>query len=162
MAGNSYLQGLLGSREAVLYLTRQHWLALVGSLALNVILFIAIGALMIVVNLSTPLLILAGLSLILVLAHMGIRLIYWSSNQFVVTNRRVIHTFGAFSKSVSNTDLEDISDTRLQQSVLGRLLGYADITILTSSEVAGSDRFAFLWHPHEFQRAIVDAIEALN
>jgi uncharacterized membrane protein YdbT with pleckstrin-like domain len=162
MAGDSYLQGLLGSREEVLFLTRQHWLALVGGLLVNAILFIAIIAVLVVFNLSPLLLFLAGLSLVLVLVHSGVRLMYWLSNQFVVTNRRIIHTFGAFSKNVSNTDLEDISDTRFQQSVFGRLLGYADFTILTASEKAGSDRFAFLWHPHAFQRALVDAIEALN
>jgi uncharacterized membrane protein YdbT with pleckstrin-like domain len=161
MAGDSYLEGLLSSGEEILYMTRQHWLSLFGNLLVNSLLLIAIIALVAAVSPPTLLIILALVSLVLVLANMIIRIVKWSSNKFVVTNRRVIHVIGALNKSVSSTQLEDISDTRIQQSVFGRMLGYADITVLTSSE-AGRDRFPFLWHPHDFQRAVFDAEEALD
>lgn len=161
MAGDSYLEGLLGSGEEILLTTRQHWLPLLGRLLGNFLLLIALIVLLIAVSLPGFLVILPIVAMVLVLLNMVVRVVNWASNQFVVTNRRVIHVFGALSKTVSNTELEDISDTRIQQSVLGRLLDYADITILTSSE-AGRDRFTYLWHPQDFQRAVFDAKEELD
>jgi uncharacterized membrane protein YdbT with pleckstrin-like domain len=161
MAGDSYLRGLLGTGEEILYVTRQHWLSLFANLLVNSLLVIAILAVLAVGSIPVWLIILALVSIVLVLVNMIIRIVKWSSNKFVVTNRRVIHVIGALNKSVSSTQLEDISDTRILQSVFGRMLDYADITVLTSSE-AGRDRFPYLWHPQDFQRAVFDAEEALD
>jgi uncharacterized membrane protein YdbT with pleckstrin-like domain len=161
MAGDSYLRGLLGSGEEILYMTRQHWLSLFANLLVNSLLLIAILAVLAAAGLPAWLIILALASVFLVLVNMSIRIVKWSSNKFVVTNRRVIHVIGALNKSVSSTQLEDISDTRIRQTVFGRMLDYADITVLTSSE-AGRDRFPYLWHPQDFQRAVFDAEEALD
>ena len=52
----------------------------------------------------------------------------------MVTNRRVMKVEGILKKRSADSSLEKINDAVLEQSVLGRMLGYGDLDILTANE----------------------------
>jgi len=85
----------------------------------------------------------------------------WLKSEEMVTSRRVIHVSGILSKTVVDSSLEKINDVLLKQSLLGRLLGYGQISIMTASEV-GLNHMSFLKNPVEFKRVMMDAKRDLS
>jgi uncharacterized membrane protein YdbT with pleckstrin-like domain len=53
---------------------------------------------------------------------------------YKITNQRVIVESGMLTKSLSEIDLRYIDDTRFSQSVMQRLLGLGDVTIVSSDK----------------------------
>ena len=58
----------------------------------------------------------------------------WSFQDYIVTNRRVMQVEGIINKVSSDSSLEKINDAVLKQGLLGRLLHFGDLDILTASE----------------------------
>jgi uncharacterized membrane protein YdbT with pleckstrin-like domain len=78
----------------------------------------------------------------------------WRSEEYLVTDRRVIQLEGFVSKRVLDSSLDKINDVRLSQSLAGRLLGFGTIEILTASET-GMNRLDQVPAPLEFKRAMM-------
>ncbi len=64
------------------------------------------------------------------------RLWHWWAQDFVVTNRRLLKVTGVLNKRSADSSLEKINDAILTQPVLGRMLNYGDLEILTAAEMA--------------------------
>lgn len=88
-------------------------------------------------------------------------LLTWLKAEEMVTSRRVIHISGILSKTVVDSALEKINDVLLKQSLLGRLLGYGQISVMTASEV-GLNHMSFLKDPIEFKRVMMDSKRDLS
>ena len=52
------------------------------------------------------------------------------SDEFVVTNKRVIIKTGIISRKTLEMNLNKIESVNVDQSIMGRLLGYGDVTII--------------------------------
>jgi len=106
-----------------------------------------------------------GALLLLALIYPAWQLVWtallWYNKRYIITNRRVIEVEGVFDKVVSDSSLEKVSDVVLEQSALGRLLGYGDIEILTASEV-GIDHLEFIADPIRFKVQMLDQKELLS
>jgi uncharacterized membrane protein YdbT with pleckstrin-like domain len=75
---------------------------------------------------------------------------YWTS-EFAVTNKRVIMKMGWISRRVLELNLHKIESVNVDQSLLGRLLGYGTITVIgTGGTRETFDRIA---HPLVFRKA---------
>ncbi len=97
-----------------------------------------------------------GLALLLIgLAWLGQIYLAWYSQDYLVTNRRVIKVEGIFSKRSADSSLEKINDAVLEQSVLGRMLGYGDLDIMTAAEES-VDRYRMLSQAQTFKRTMLD------
>jgi len=155
---DTYLNNLLGENETILFVTRQHWLVLLGEILVEALLTAAIIVLvtMLFGLLPNPLVLLGFLLLILPLASMGRDYLIWGNRKFVVTTRRVIQISGVFSKNVTDSSLEKVNDVKMEQSFLGRLLDYGDIEILTASEL-GANLFRRIGRPIRFKTAMLNA-----
>lgn len=86
----------------------------------------------------------------------------WRAHEIVVTDRRVIRIAGIVSKDVVDYSLDAITDLRLRQSWLGRILDYGDVDILTASESASHprDTFPVVAGPIRFMHAVQQEREA--
>ena len=80
------------------------------------------------------------------------------SNEYVVTNYRVIRNTGLLSKTSVDSRLDKINNVEHRQSLWGRLLNYGDVEIDTASET-GTAVFRNISHPLDFKHAIVAATE---
>jgi uncharacterized membrane protein YdbT with pleckstrin-like domain len=164
MTGN-YLKNMLGENEHIIFVTRQHWLILLGQILAKSVLALGLASLITLIwriwlpqSLVVPL---AYLLLILPLLGLLRNVIIWTSRQYIVTDWRVIHISGVFSKEVTDSSLEKVNDVKLEQSLGGRLLDYGDLEILTASEL-GVNRFTYVGQPIRLKTAMLNAKEKLE
>jgi uncharacterized membrane protein YdbT with pleckstrin-like domain len=99
--------------------------------------------------------------LIIPLWRMAFDFLEWWNERYIITNLRVIQTTGIFNKHVIDSSLEKVNDVVLDQSVLGRLLGYGDVEILTASE-AGINLLKRISNPVRFKTEMINQKEAMG
>jgi hypothetical protein len=94
---------------------------------------------------------------LLVVALLWLLKIYteWYAEDYVITNRRVMKVEGVLRKRSADSSLEKINDAVLEQSVLGRMLGYGDLEILTAAEES-VDKYRMLSQVQQFKRTMLD------
>src|SRR4029079_9506611 len=145
----SYADGLLSTGETVVHREKQHWWVFVWgakwtifAIIVDIVLFAlgnglaADGASGFVKTVTGW--ISAGLLIV------GIAFLIWTtitylSQEYVLTNRRVIQVSGVVNKRAVDSSLEKINDAVLTQSIFGRALDFGDLEILTASDAAISD-----------------------
>ncbi|HSH21749.1 MAG TPA: PH domain-containing protein [Candidatus Caenarcaniphilales bacterium] len=164
-----YADTLLSQGEVVILRARQHWLALIlearAALVLG-LLGIALLAIVVVANLQGQA---AQLVSIAALISLGIGLLLfayrwwdWWAQDYMITNRRLMKVTGILNKRSSDSSLEKINDAVLDQNVLGRLLNYGDLDILTASGESAVDYFRMLKGAKEFKRVMLNQKHALE
>ena len=68
---------------------------------------------------------------------------------------------GNVNKHVRDSALEKVNDVELDQSVMGRLLNYGTVQIITGSDI-GVNMFRRISNPVRFKRAMLNAKEELQ
>jgi uncharacterized membrane protein YdbT with pleckstrin-like domain len=96
---------------------------------------------------------------VVILIFAGIRHLSLFTNEYFVTDRRIIRQTGVLAKSSMDIYLEKINNVEHRQSLWGRMLGFGDVEIDTASQV-GEAHFPRIAHPLEFKKTIVGAAEA--
>ena len=161
----SYADTLMSTGEEIRLRERQHWfillwagryaiLAIVGGLVL-VLLANALGP----DGISGSLRSIAGF-IFAILLIVGILNFIWvaltfRSNEYVLTNRRVMQVGGVINKHSTDSSLEKINDAALTQSFFGRIFNFGDLDVLTASE-AGIERFRMIHDPVQFKKTMLD------
>ncbi len=152
--------------EAIDFETKKHWFALVrgslGALLLVVVALVlrwlaptgdgflgSVGSLIDLV--ATGILIVA---IALILYNVAVLL----SAHFGVTNVRVLRYEGILQRRSSETLLTTVTDVKLTEPFIGRMLGYGDLQILTSSGKAGADEFKTVADAARFRTAIQEGM----
>lgn len=72
------------------------------------------------------------------------------SDEFVITNKRIVMKQGLFSRKTLEMNLNKIETVNVDQSVMGRLLGYGCITIIGTGGTR--EEFHSLANPIEFRK----------
>ncbi len=186
----SYIDKLLSNDEKILIQQRQHPIALAGALIRlifqGLVLWIAIQILNFNIpsfvpeiwvsklyawrQTITPLLArlpewvlpaIAGVYVLKMILNFIFSFLKWMTSEYVVTSRRAMHVSGVFSKTAVDSSLEKINDVLLVQSILGRILGYGHITVMTASEV-GLNTMHFLKSPIVFKQTMMDAKRSIS
>ena len=85
----------------------------------------------------------------------------WFNERYAITNRRVMLIKGIINKHVSDSALEKVNDVVLVQSVIGRLLGYGDVEIITGSDI-GVNLFQRIARPVDFKREMLNQKESMS
>jgi uncharacterized membrane protein YdbT with pleckstrin-like domain len=126
-----YVERVLQPGETVIYLTSLHWLVYCRAvllLVLAVVVFIASGSVD-QRGIALGLEILAGV-LLVVAAISGIRaLIQRATTELAVTDRRVIYKVGIFQRHTMEMNRSKVETVGVDQSILGRLLGYGTVVV---------------------------------
>lgn len=152
-----YIESLMGRNEQIVFVNRQHWLVLAVAALIDGILTIAI--IVIAVLLGGLLTLLAILAIFPVL-HFGIRLLNWYNQQYIVTNRRVMEVRGVINKRASDSSLEKVNDVVLEQSIVGRLMNYGTVEIITGSDI-GVNFFRHIAQPVRFKTEMLNQKESM-
>ncbi len=140
----SYADSLLTEGETVIRRERQHWLSLFLESRLSVLLWgIALVLIIVILGRGRNDDISSGLSLgalaviILGAIFFAWRWWHWQTDEYVITSRRLLKVEGIVNKRSGDSNLEKINDAILEQNLLGRILDYGDLEILTAAEVVG-------------------------
>lgn len=160
----SYADSMLAKGEEVITRERQHWLALVLDSRMTLVLWAAAIALWLlrvflhldgllaqIIDWGSIITLLAGL------AVLTFRWLRWRAQEFVITNRRLVNVSGIVNKRSAASSLEKINDAVLEINLLGRILGYGDMDILTAAGDSGIDRYRMLRHAGAFKKAMLGA-----
>jgi len=73
-----------------------------------------------------------------------------ASSEFAITNRRVVIKVGLFSRRTFEMNLSKIESVNVDQSLLGRMLGYGTITLIGTGGT--KETFGSIVAPLEFKR----------
>jgi len=157
-----YLESLMGRYEGIVFKTRQHWLVVLPTILINSLLslLIMVGSVLLVSRFG-PLASLAFLLLVFPLGKLGLDLLNWWNEVYVVTNRRVIQLEGIVNKHSIDSSLEKVNDVVLEQSALGRFLNYGTVQILTASEI-GVNLFERVARPVRFKTEMLNQKEGMS
>ena len=154
-----YVESLLGKNEQILWRARQHWIVLTANFVINLFIFIAIWALYALLGNFGGFLLDARrwllLSLLIPICWFGWEFLQWWAEEYLVTTHRVVQTEGIVNKHTKDSALEKINDITLNQSVLGRILNYGDLAIITGSDI-GTNMLKRLAKPVEFKKTLLE------
>jgi len=159
-----YVQSLLGDREQVLLVTRQHWFVFFRSIVLELIIMAVIiaGVTLIWGMLAFTLPIFFGYLLVIIPILSLIQdYLVWKNRMYLITNRRVMQISGVINKNVTDSSLEKVNDVKMSQSFWGRLFNFGDIEILTASEM-GANLFRVIGDPIHFKTTMLNAKEKMD
>ncbi|RRR75436.1 MAG: hypothetical protein EI684_04675 [Candidatus Viridilinea halotolerans] len=166
-----YIEQQLSAGEQILYVARQHIFVLITNIlaelslisllvAAGVASHMAFDTKSLVIGQMTAsnliLLICFGISTIVLISGF-VDYLRWSSDQYIVTDRRVIQLHGVINKRAVASSLEKINDVELRQSLLGRMLNFGTIAILTASGEESNNVMDRIADPVQFKRAMLDA-----
>jgi uncharacterized membrane protein YdbT with pleckstrin-like domain len=149
-----YIDEILQPNERVLYSTNAHWIFYLPAIAAWVV---AILLFVLSRTTETEGLILLWLSASVVAA---IAALYWTAKAWFhlwttetdVTNLRVVHKTGFIKRRTFEMSLDKVESVDVNQTILGRILNYGDVTILGVGE--GKETISTIASPLIFRNYI--------
>jgi uncharacterized membrane protein YdbT with pleckstrin-like domain len=149
-----YIDDILQPGEKVLYSTNAHWvfyLPAIGAWIVAAILFVLSRATIVE---GIVLLCLSASAVVAIVA------LYWTAKAWFhrwttetdVTNKRVVHKTGFVKRRTFEIALDKIESVDVNQTILGRMLDYGNVTILGVGE--GKETIATIAAPLSFRNAI--------
>jgi uncharacterized membrane protein YdbT with pleckstrin-like domain len=149
-----YIDEILQPGEKVLYSTNAHWiffLPAIGAWVLAVALFVLSG----MVPAGAPVLLclsLAAISAIWALYKTVTAWFHRWTTETDVTNLRVVHKTGFIKRRTFEMSLDKVESVDVNQSILGRLMNYGDVTIMGVGE--GKETITTIASPLAFRNSI--------
>ena len=149
-----YIDDILQPGEKVLYSTNAHWIFYLPAIAawiLAVVLFFLSRA---TVTESLVLLYLSASAVVAIAA------LYWTfkawfhrwTTETDVTNLRVVHKTGFIKRRTFEMSLDKVESVDVNQSILGRLLNYGNVTVRGVGE--GAETITTIASPLDFRNHI--------
>ena len=149
-----YIDDILQPGEKVLYSTNAHWIfywpAIVAWIVAVVLFFLSRAT----VNESIVLLCLSASAVVVIAA------LYWTfkawfhrwTTETDVTNLRVVHKTGFIKRRTFEMSLDKVESVDVNQSILGRLLNYGNVTVRGVGE--GAETITTIASPLDFRNHI--------
>jgi uncharacterized membrane protein YdbT with pleckstrin-like domain len=149
-----YIDDILQPGEKVLYSTNAHWIFYLPAIAAWIVaLFLFLLSRQTVTE-SLVLLCLSAAAVVAVVA------LYWTvkgwfhrwTTETDVTNLRVVHKTGFIKRRTFEMSLDKVESVDVNQSILGRIFNYGNVTILGVGE--GRETISTIASPLEFRNFI--------
>jgi uncharacterized membrane protein YdbT with pleckstrin-like domain len=149
-----YIDDILQPGEKVLYSTNAHWIFYLPAIAAWIV---ALVFFILSRNTLNETLVLVWLSLA---AIAGLAALYWTlkgwfhrwTTETDVTNLRVVHKTGFIKRRTFEMSLDKVESVDVNQSILGRVLNYGDVTVRGVGE--GSETIKTIASPLDFRNHI--------
>jgi uncharacterized membrane protein YdbT with pleckstrin-like domain len=149
-----YIDEILQPGERVLYSTNAHWMFFLPAIAAWVaaIVFLVLSRL---VTADALMLVCWALAAIAALAALYWTVTAWFhrwTTETDVTNFRVVHKSGFIKRQTFEMSVDKVESVDVNQSILGRILDYGDVTVLGVGE--GGKTLDMISSPLSFRNAI--------
>jgi len=149
-----YIDDILQPGEKVLYSTNAHWMFYLPAIAAWIV---ALALLIFSRMVASDMLTLVCLSLAAVAA---LAALYWTATAWFhrwttetdVTNFRIVHKTGFIKRRTFEMSLDKVESVDVNQSILGRIMNYGDVTILGVGE--GRETIRTIAAPLAFRNSI--------
>ena len=149
-----YIDDILQPGEKVLYSTNAHWIFYLPAIGAWIV-AIAFFVLSRMIVAETPVLICLSLAAIAAIFALYKMLTAWFhrwTTETDVTNLRVVHKTGFIKRRTFEMALDKVESVDVNQSILGRILNYGDVTILGVGE--GKETISMIASPLAFRSYI--------
>jgi uncharacterized membrane protein YdbT with pleckstrin-like domain len=149
-----YIDDILQPGEKVLYSTNAHWIFYWPAIvAWCVAIAFLVGSRLVVGDTPTLFcLAVAAVSAVVALYKMMTAWFHRWTTETDVTNLRVVHKTGFIKRRTFEMSLDKVESVDVNQSILGRILNYGDVTILGVGE--GRETISTIASPLEFRNFI--------
>jgi uncharacterized membrane protein YdbT with pleckstrin-like domain len=149
-----YIDEIVQPGEKVLYSTNAHWVFYLPATVAWILALVLLALSRTTTLDSVVLLCLVSAAVIALVA------LYWTikawfhrlATETDVTNLRVVHKTGLIKRRTFEIALDKVESVDVNQSILGRILNYGDVTILGVGE--GKETIATIASPLAFRNAI--------
>ncbi|WP_291688722.1 PH domain-containing protein [Bradyrhizobium sp.] len=149
-----YIDEILQPGEKVLYSTNAHWMFYLPAIAAWIVALVLLILSRTTVTEGIILLCLSGSAIVAIIG------LYWTvkawfhrwTTETDVTNLRVVHKTGFIKRRTFEMSLDKVESVDVNQSILGRLLNYGDVTILGVGE--GKETISTIASPLVFRNYI--------
>jgi uncharacterized membrane protein YdbT with pleckstrin-like domain len=149
-----YIDEILQPGERVLYSTNAHWMFYLPAIAAWLV---ALILLLLSRSTTTEGIVLLCLSASAVVAIVAL---YWTAKAWFhrwttetdVTNFRIVHKTGFIKRRTFEMSLDKVESVDVNQSILGRIMNYGDVTILGVGE--GKETIRTIASPLAFRNSI--------
>lgn len=125
-------QRYLGWSERPIWAVRQHPIVLAKPVGIWLGSFLFAGLLAGLDLGGLALLLMIGVSL-----YLGAYIWEWSEQKYLITDRRVMRVEGVIKRKIMTVGHKQVTDTRFEASLLGRILGYGDLVLDTPGQDPG-------------------------
>ncbi len=163
----SYIESLLTGDEQIVYRTKKHWVAPLLATVTGTLLTIAgiagiVGQFLTTGGFIDWLFLWGGLGALLVgLGMLGRAFVIWLSEDYIVTNQKVMKVSGILNKTAGGAGLEKINDVTMAQNLLGRWLGFGTLRVLTAADESNLE-YSAMRDPAAFRRAMLEQKQLLD
>jgi uncharacterized membrane protein YdbT with pleckstrin-like domain len=149
-----YIDDILQPGEKVLYSTNAHWIFYLPAIAAWCVAVALLVATRFTINETLILFCLACAAVVALVA------LFWSMRAWFhrwttetdVTNLRVVHKTGFIKRRTFEMSLDKVESVDVNQTILGRILNYGDVTILGVGE--GKETIKTIASPLDFRNFI--------
>jgi len=149
-----YIDDILQPGEKVLYSTNAHWIfflpAIIGWIAVGV--FLVLSGMVPAGSPGLICLSLAAISAVAALYKTATAWFHRWTTETDVTNFRVVHKTGFIKRQTFEMSVDKVESVDVDQSILGRILNYGDVTVLGVGE--GGKTLDMIASPLAFRNAI--------
>jgi uncharacterized membrane protein YdbT with pleckstrin-like domain len=147
-----YIDEILQPGEKVLYSTNAHWIFYLPAMVAWVVALVLIAA-----SLAVPPMAVLGLPAAAVVAAVALYFtvqgwFHRLTTETDVTDRRVVHKTGFIKRRTFEIALDKIESVDVEQTILGRIFNYGDVTIMGVGE--GKQTISTIASPLSFRSAI--------
>ena len=149
-----YIDDILQPGEKVLYSTNAHWIFFLPAMA-GWVVAIAFLVLSRLVTADTPMLLclsMAAIAAIFALYKTATAWFHRLTTETDVTNMRVVHKTGFIRRQTFEMSLDKVESVDVNQSILGRILNYGDVSIFGVGE--GNKTIETIASPLAFRNSI--------
>ena len=164
----SYARETLVPGETIRYFGRLHWIVFFPTIQWALVsISIAIASWMISARLSfftfgwVPAMIVfffASVAGVFTLNALNNAINLWYSTEYAITSRRIIRRQGLFSRQTTETLLHNVESIDVEQTVLGRVIGYGSIKVTGTGGLC--THILNVANPLGFRREAQEAVEA--
>jgi uncharacterized membrane protein YdbT with pleckstrin-like domain len=149
-----YIDDILQPGEKVLYSTNAHWIFYLPAIAAWIVAIAFFGlSRMFVADVAVLLcLSMAAISAIFALYKTLTAWFHRWTTETDVTNLRVVHKTGFIKRRTFEMSLDKVESVDVNQSILGRILNFGDVTILGVGE--GKETISTIASPLAFRNSI--------
>lgn len=146
--------------ERVLVATRRHAVLAVWPIPLSLAVLVIVARLSAGLSPGSPLVDLLWWGWFATVAYAGWRLLEWSTDVFVVTDRRVMLFTGFLTRRVAMMPVVKVTDLTYRRTPLGRLLRYGDFVIESAGQDQALHTVGFLPNPHALYHEVTGTLFA--
>lgn len=144
--------------EQVLVATRRHAVVALWPIPLSLAALVIVAASSADLPAGSPLVDLLWWGWFATVGYAGWRLLEWSTDVFVVTDRRVMLFTGFLTRRVAMMPVVKVTDLTYRRTPLGRLLRYGDLIIESAGQDQALHTVSFLPNPHALYRQVTGTL----